>query len=368
MKIISVVGARPQFIKCSPVSRLLRKNHEELILHTGQHYDYELSQLMFEQLNIPRPQYNLEIGSGSHGQQTGRMLIELERVFMKEEADYILVYGDTNSTLAGALAAVKIHIPIAHVESGVRRFDKSIPEEVNRTLTDVVSDICFAPSANAVQNLSKEGINEGVFLVGDVMYDSLHNNMEVVEKTSTILTDLEIEKDGYSVATVHRANNTNNKGSLTNIVNAFVGTDEKIVFPVHPRTKKYLKKYNLFDKLETSSNVIVISPISYLDMLMLERHARKIITDSGGMEKEAYFLKKPCITLKESTCWVETVSDGWNKLVGTDTKKIINAIDNFSPKTAQNNYYGNGNASRKIKMIFDRIDASAGKESFPSYI
>ncbi|NJE05721.1 UDP-N-acetylglucosamine 2-epimerase (non-hydrolyzing) [Thermococcus sp. M36] len=349
MKIATIVGARPQFIKMAPVSRELRKHFDEIVIHTGQHYDYEMNKIFFEQLNIPEPDYYLGVGSGSHGYQTGEMLKRIEEVLMKEKPDLVLVYGDTNSTLAGALAAVKLHIKVAHVEAGLRSLDKRMPEEVNRVLTDHVSDYLFAPTETAVKNLYNEGIKDRVYLTGDVMYDALLYNIKIARKHSKILDKLGLKPRKYLLATVHRAENTDNRKNLENIIEAFIDSNESIVFPAHPRTQKYLKAYGLIKQIEKAENIIITPPIGYLDMLILEENAKKILTDSGGVQKEAYFLKVPCITLREKTEWVETVEDGWNILVGADKEKLIKAIMEFEPNGETYTYkFGDGRASGKI--------------------
>ncbi|WP_297519493.1 non-hydrolyzing UDP-N-acetylglucosamine 2-epimerase [Thermococcus sp.] len=349
MRVATVVGARPQFIKMAPVSRELRKHFEEIVIHTGQHYDYEMNRIFFEQLNIPEPDYYLGVGSGSHGYQTGEMLKKIEEVLVREEPDIVLVYGDTNSTLAGALAAVKLHIKVAHVEAGLRSFDKRMPEEVNRVLTDHVSDYLFAPTETAVKNLHNEGIDDGVYLTGDVMYDALLHNIRIARKESRILTELGLKPKEYLLATVHRAENTEGRERLERIIGAFIESGELIVFPVHPRTRKYLGAYGLIDEVEKARNVLMIPPVGYLDMLVLEENARKILTDSGGVQKEAYFLKVPCITLRERTEWAETVEDGWNLLVGAEREKILRAIREFEPRGETYTYrFGDGKTSERI--------------------
>jgi len=352
MKIVTIVGARPQFIKCNPVSKELRKDHQEILVHTGQHYDYELSKLFFEELGIPKPDYNLDVGSGSQGMQTGEMLIKIEKVLLKEKPDFVLVYGDTNSTLAGALAATKLHIKVCHVEAGLRSFDTSMPEEINRVLTDHASDILFAPTKTAVENLKKEGITDGVHLNGDVMYDALLNNIKIAEK-SDILEKFNIKKDEYFLATIHRQSNTDNIKNLSQILEAFSHIGKTVIFPVHPRTQKFIKTHGLEEKIK--DNVKLVKPVGHIDFLWLEKNAKKILTDSGGIQKEAYLLKIPCITLRENTEWVETVEDKWNILVGADKEKIINAAINFIPPDKQNNHFGDGKASYKIKEILNKI-------------
>lgn len=353
MKIATVVGARPQFIKMVPVSReLKRREIEEVIIHTGQHYDYDMNRIFFEQLNIPEPDYYLGVGSGTHGYQTGEMIKRIEKVLMKEKPDLVLVYGDTNSTLAGALAAVKLHIKIAHVEAGLRSFDKRMPEEVNRVLTDHISDYLFAPTETAVKNLYNEGIKEGIYLTGDVMYDALLYNIKIARKKSKILEELGLKPKEYLLATVHRAENTDNRERLESIIMAFIKSGEPIVFPAHPRTRKYLKAYGLMEVITKADNIILINPVGYLDMLVLEENAKKILTDSGGVQKEAYFLRVPCITLRERTEWVETIEDGWNTLVGTDKEKILKAINEFEPSGRTYTYrFGDGKASVKIVKV-----------------
>ncbi|ASJ11444.1 non-hydrolyzing UDP-N-acetylglucosamine 2-epimerase [Thermococcus thioreducens] len=353
MKIATIVGARPQFIKMAPVSREFEKaGIDEVIVHTGQHYDYEMNRVFFEQLNIREPDYYLGVGSGTHGYQTGEMLKRIEEVLTREKSDLVLVYGDTNSTLAGALAAVKLHIKVAHVEAGLRSFDKRMPEEINRVLTDHVSDYLFAPTETAVKNLHNEGIKKGVYLTGDVMYDALLHNIKIARRNSKILEKLSLKPKEYLLATVHRAENTDNRRNLERIVEAFVESGEFIVFPAHPRTQKYLKAYGLIGKIKSVGNVMLIPPVGYLDMLVLEENAGKILTDSGGVQKEAYFLKVPCITLREKTEWVETVEDGWNILVGADKEEILKAIKEFEPNGETYTYkFGDGKASEKIVKI-----------------
>ena len=326
MKIISVVGARPQFIKLSALSQELRKKHQEIILHTGQHYDDELSQIFFSQLSIPEPDYNLGIGSAEHGEQTGRMLRGIEEVLLFETPDLVVVYGDTNSTLAGALAAVKQKIPVAHVEAGLRSFKRLMPEEINRVLTDQVSSLLFCPTKTSVQNLRKEGITKGVHLVGDVMFDSLRQHIKRAEKNSGILKKLGLSKKDFYLITIHRAENTDIKENLKKIIEILSGLDKKTVFPVHPRTKKFLSEFNLLGRLESKGDLLLIGPVSYLDMLVLEKNARCVLTDSGGVQKEAFFLRTLCLTLRDETEWVETLRNGSNKLVGLNRERLLTAI------------------------------------------
>ena len=349
MKILSIIGARPQFTKCSPLSREIRKEHTEILVHTGQHYNPEMSDIFIKELQIPQPDYNLGVGSSSHGEQTGKMLIEIEKILLKEEPDTVLVYGDTNSTVAGALAASKLNIRIAHVEAGLRSFDRSMPEEINRVLTDHLSDSLFCPTETAVLNLKNEGITTGVYNVGDVMLDALEHNIKIAEEKSTVLEDMGLSSKEYLIATVHRASNTDSFSNLSSIVNAFCDVDVPIVFPVHPRTEKYLKHYGLWNKL--CKKVKVIYPVGYLDMLKLMAHSRKILTDSGGVQKEAYMLGVPCITMRENTEWVETIEEGGNVLVGADYRKIVDTIKDFEGSTSKRNVFGTGNSSENICKI-----------------
>lgn len=351
MKILTIIGARPQFIKCAPVSDAINKKHEQVVIHTGQHYDDNLSSVFFKELNIPIPNYNLGVGSGSHGEQTAKMILGIEKIIMAENPDMVLVYGDTNSTLAGALVASKLHIQIAHVEAGLRSFDMHMPEEINRVLTDKISNIRFCPTKTSLKNLENEKMADNAHMVGDVMYDALITNNKIAEKKSTILRDIGITSKNYSVATIHRASNTDKKENLQNIVNTFCELDGIIVFPVHPRTIKYLKKYSLYDKLK--EHVILTNPLGYLDFLKLMNNAKKILTDSGGIQKEAYMLNIPCITLRDTTEWVETLEEGWNILVGTNRNQIIKNFNNFEPNASTKNVFGDGNASKRISEILD---------------
>jgi UDP-GlcNAc3NAcA epimerase len=353
VKVLTVVGARPQFIKAAPVSKALQMaGHTEILVHTGQHYDYGMSQVFFEEMNIPEPDVNLGVGSGSHGRQTGQMLIALETVMEQEQPDWVLVYGDTNSTLAGALAAVKLHRPVAHVEAGLRSFNRSMPEEHNRILTDHCADLLFCPTQTAVENLAREGITVGVHLVGDTMYDAVLQFSEMAQQKSTILRQLELNPQEYLLATVHRPYNTDVPENLASILAAFEESGETIVFPIHPRTYKMIETFNLNSKIK---NLKLIQPVGYLDMLILEQHARLILTDSGGMQKEAYFFGVPCITLRPETEWVETVEAGWNVLVGADRARIVAVTQAFSVPEARPMAYGEGQAAQEI---VDRLETS----------
>ncbi|WP_340084380.1 UDP-N-acetylglucosamine 2-epimerase (non-hydrolyzing) [Siminovitchia sp. FSL H7-0308] len=350
-KIITVLGARPQFIKAAPVSREIRKEFQELIVHTGQHYDQNMSDIFFEELSIPKPDYHLGIGSGSHGEQTGKMLASIEEILLKEKPDYLLVYGDTNSTLAGSLAAAKLHIPVLHIEAGLRSFNKKMPEEINRIMTDHVSSYLFCPTETAVQNLYKENIKENVWNVGDVMYDAVIYNKEIAEERSTVLQDHQLSSKDYYLITIHRAENTDDFEKMTRIIDAFSQIKGPKVWPVHPRTKKKLHSFGL--DINKIPDLHIIEPVGYLDMLKLENHALKILTDSGGVQKEAYFMEVPCVTLREQTEWVETLESEANILVGTDTQKIVDAVyKSISPNYEA--YFGEADASRKIVELLSK--------------
>ena len=357
MKILTIVGARPQFIKAAPVSQAIRNaGHTEFLVHTGQHYDYGMSQVFFDELRIPQPDANLAIGSGAHGQQTGQMLMRLEQVIQEERPDCVLVYGDTNSTLAGALAAVKLQVPVAHVEAGLRSFNRSMPEEHNRVLVDHCADLLFCPTQTAVNLLTTEGITHGVHLVGDTMYDAVLQFVELARRQSTILATLDLEPKHYLLATVHRPYNTDEPENLQHILQAFLSLDEPVIFPVHPRTRKKISELGLgipsFTGARQVNNLHLIEPIGYLDMLMLEQNARLILTDSGGIQKEAFFFAVPCITLRPETEWVETVETGWNVLVDADPAKIVNAVLSQGwPTGTPPTVFGDGQASERIVEI-----------------
>jgi UDP-N-acetylglucosamine 2-epimerase len=343
MKIVTIVGARPQFIKAAPVSQALRREHREILVHTGQHYDANMSDVFFDELGIPTPEYHLEIGSGQHGAQTGAMLAAIENVLLAEKPDWVLIYGDTNSTLAGALAAVKLHIRVAHVEAGLRSFNRAMPEEINRVVADHLSSALFCPAQAAADNLAAEGITKGVFVVGDVMAEALAFAVERSRERSQILERLGVTEKAYLLATVHRAENTDAPQRLQSILAAFAALDETIVLPLHPRTRKALQA--LGNPQQRIPHLKLIDPVGYLDMARLEGSARLILTDSGGIQKEAYWLGVPCITLRDETEWVETVEMGWNKLAGALCDAIVQAVRSFSPPAQHPPLYGNGQAS-----------------------
>jgi UDP-N-acetylglucosamine 2-epimerase len=352
MKIVTVVGARPQFIKAAPVCKALRAaGHAEYLAHTGQHYDYGMSQVFFDELGIPQPDINLEIGSGSHGQQTGQMLIRLEEILLAERPDWTLVYGDTNSTLAGALAAVKLRIPVAHVEAGLRSFNREMPEEHNRILTDHMADRLFCPTQTAVDHLRSEGITAGVHLVGDTMYDAVRQFSAMAQERSTILARLGLAPKGYLLATIHRPYNTDVPENLAGILAAFAEIAEPVIFPVHPRTRK---KIGDLGRQVGADNPRMIEPVGYLDMLALQQNARLILTDSGGIQKEAYWQGVPCVTLRTETEWVETVAAGWNVVVGADGARIVQAVQTFTPPAARPLAYGDGCAAAHIERLLQK--------------
>lgn len=354
MKILSIVGARPQFIKAAPVSHVLRQRHREVLVHTGQHYDADMSAVFFAELNLPEPDANLGIGSGSHGQQTGKMLAAIEEVLLVEKPDWTLVYGDTNSTLAGALAAVKLHVPVAHVEAGLRSFNRAMPEEHNRVLTDHCADLLFCPTQTAVDLLAREGVTQGVHLVGDVMVDALRSHTAVARARSTIVHAMGLTDRGYLLATIHRPYNTDVPENLRAILGAFDDIyragGRPIVLPLHPRTRKVMAELNL----QPPGGVRIVDPVGYLDMIALEQSAHLILTDSGGIQKEAYCLGVPCITLRPETEWVETVATGWNVLVQANRSAIVGAvIDRIWPTGTPPPVFGDGHAAERIVALLE---------------
>lgn len=362
MKIATIVGTRPQLIKVAGVSKELRRMHEEVIIHTGQHYDYFLSGTFFKELGIPNPDYNLNVGSGTPNSQIGKMLIGLEDILRREKPNIVLVFGDTNSALAGALAAAKLHIKVAHIEAGERNFDasikkihpSSIPEETNRVLIDHLSSLLFCTTERAVDNLKNDGIIEKVYLVGDVMFDLWVIHSHELENKSSILKKFSLSKKGYVLATIHREINTNNIENLLSILKAFEEIEEKIIFPLHPRTRRYLEEYNLLDYLESMVHILTTEPVGYIDMLQLEKNARIVLTDSGGVLKEAYFFHVPTLNLDKTTEWIDLVLLGWSRLVGSNTLLIKKEICGTIPKDHPA-LFGNGNASLKIVDILSTV-------------
>lgn len=356
IKVVTIIGARPQFIKASMLSRLFlaQANFKEILVHTGQHYDQNMSHIFFEELSIPLPNYNLNIHEETPAKQIASMIIELEKVIKAENPNFILVYGDTNSTVAGALTGIKMDLPVIHVESGLRSFDKSMPEEINRIITDHCSSLHFCPSQTAVENLKKEGITFQIFNVGDIMYDSILFFSKIAETKVTILQKLNRVSKNYVLLTIHRASNTDNEENLRSILNGFIESKEQIIFPIHPRTLKKMKKTGMLEKYQ-NQNIQFIEPVGYLEMIALEKHAKVIATDSGGMQKEAYFLQTPCITLRDTTEWVETITSNSNILVHTDPQKIVSALKNYPKTIPHTSFYGDGNAAVKIVSILNNL-------------
>jgi UDP-GlcNAc3NAcA epimerase len=344
VKVVSIVGARPQFIKAAALSRALRRDHHEVLVHTGQHYDEPMSQVFFQELDLPEPDYYLGVGSGSHGEQTGRMLERVEEVLLQAQPDWALVYGDTNSTLAGALAAAKLGIRLGHVEAGLRSGNRRLPEEVNRIMADHCSDLLFCPTVTAVNNLKREGITTGVYPVGDVMCDSLLLYLPVAEEKSDVLERLGVSPDAYYLATIHRAANTDDPARLASILEGLQRLGGPVVFPVHPRTRKAAEAASL----TMGDGLMAVDPVGYVDMLVLEKNARCVLTDSGGVQKEAYLLAVPCVTLREETEWPETLENGWNVLTGTDPERIINAATRPAPDSEPTRCFGDGRAAERI--------------------
>lgn len=371
MKLLSVVGARPQFVKLFPLCRAIETYNttsrddpiQSVIAHTGQHYDNELSRVFFDQMQLPSPDYNLGVGSGSHGRQTGTMLEQLEDVLEREKPSVVIVFGDTNSTLAGALAAVKLHFPVAHVEAGLRSYNKAMPEEINRIITDHVSTLLFCPTERAVENLQREGFtsvldqpllsekthellrhtsasNPLVVKTGDIMYDAFLFNIQLAEKSSTILKNLSLTQKAYAVLTLHRSENTESERPLSKIITFLESkaTEAPLVFPIHPRTLRFIGEH----QIQLPKHVRAIPPVSYLDMLVLEKHASCIYTDSGGVQKEAFFLGVPCVTLRDETEWTETVESGWNRLMKDAVRDTSNPRE-LRPNAAD--LFGNGRAA-----------------------
>lgn len=351
-KIVTVVGARPQFIKAAAVSRVIRSDYanrlEEVLVHTGQHYDSNMSAVFFEELGIPAPAHHLEISGGGHGAMTGRMLQSLETVLEREQPDWVLIYGDTNSTLAAALAAVKMHIPVAHVEAGLRSFNMRMPEEVNRIVADRVSTLLFCPTRTAVDNLRNEGVTAGVHLVGDVMFDVSLYYRDIARQTSDALQRFDLQEGGFVLATCHRAENTDDPERLAAILGALgdVAGHIPVLLPLHPRTRNIIDQRGLGSVL---GKVRLVEPLSFMDMVRLEQSARVVLTDSGGVQKEAFFYGVPCVTMRDETEWTETVDLGWNRLVGADRSRIVDAVLNAAPPAgAAERPYGDGAASKAI--------------------
>lgn len=361
MKIVTILGARPQFIKSASVSKAIENSNsiKEVVVHTGQHYDANMSNVFFEELGLIKPKYELHIGSGNHGEQTGKMLIEIEKVLVTEKPDYTLIYGDTNSTIAGALASVKLHIPIIHVEAGLRSYNRRMPEEINRLISDQLSEILFTPSDSATENLLKEGINlSKIHNVGDVMFDNVLHFSKIAENRSAICQDLGLKNKNFVLATIHRAENVDDYETILNI---FLTLDKishriPVILPIHPRTKAAVQKFGFLHN-NFNTNFRLIEPVGYLDMLQLEKKAFKIITDSGGVQKEAYFLRTPCVTLRTETEWIELVEAGVNQLVNpVSSDMIIESTFNSTEVFTENqNLYGDGKSSIRIINIIENL-------------
>jgi len=357
MKIAFIVGARPQFIKLGPLSKKINTHFKEVIIHTGQHFDKNMSDMFFEDLSIPKPDYNLNINCGAHGEQTGKMMIELEKVLKFECPSLVIVFGDTNSTLAGSLVCSKLHIPIIHIEAGLRSFNRQMPEEINRIVSDHTSDFLFAPTKTAMQNLEREGIMEKAVLTGDIMVDSLMDNIERADQTSDILETRDFVAEKYYLMTLHRPYNVDDPNKLNKIFKKLSKLDCQVIFPVHPRTREIINK----NQLTIPENFLLSEPVGYLDFIKLESSSMKIITDSGGIQKEAYILKKPCITIRPETEWIETVKDVWNVLADVDSDDFVNTIETFNPIKKQNDIFGSNVAQKMFDKIQEIMGCSGNK-------
>jgi UDP-N-acetylglucosamine 2-epimerase (non-hydrolysing)/UDP-GlcNAc3NAcA epimerase len=357
MRIVTVIGNRPQFVKAAAVSRLLRERHEELIVNSGQHYDDELSRIFFEELDVPAPARELGIGDGSATSQTWRMLQALEPVLEELEPNLVLVYGDTNSTLAGALAAAQRHVPVAHVEAGMRSFDRAMPEELNRVLTDHASDLLLCSTATAVANLEREGVGGEIRLVGDAMADVTLAFAPVAERRSRALEEHGLTASEYLLVTAHRAGNVDDPERLERLVELLEALPLPAVLPLHPRTRARLSSAGLVERVERIGALRIAPPLGYLDFLTLARNARAVLTDSGGVQKEAYLLGTPCVTLRDTTEWVETVESGWNVLVDLDAEAALRALERPRPGDERPELYGGGEAGRRIADALDAYTA-----------
>lgn len=347
MKIAQIVGARPQFVKLAPLSRLVRSRHSELIIHSGQHYDIQMNDVFFRDMQIPYPDHKLRIGSGGQGVQTGEILAALEPVLMEENPDWVIIYGDTNTTLAGALAASKLGLKTAHVEAGLRSFNRSMPEEINRVVADHVSDLLLCPTPIAMENLKREGLAEKSMLVGDIMTDALKLGLEIAQGSSDALEELKLEPESFYLLTLHRPYNVDDPQTLDHILRGLESLGKTVVFPVHPRTRNILAELQIDD----FKNFRFVEPLSYLDFLGLMGAAKMVLTDSGGIQKEAYILGKPCVTLRSETEWVETLESGWNLLLPVDSTRFPHAIEGFMPPAARPELFGSDVAARILEIL-----------------
>lgn len=371
MKIAAVVGARPQFVKAAAVSRAIREHNsqpgtaeiEEVIVHTGQHYDTGMSNVFFKELDIPVPNYNLNVGSGNHGVQTGRMLERIEEVLATERPDVVVVYGDTNSTLAGSLAAAKLHMPVAHVEAGLRSFNRRMPEEINRVVTDHVSTVHLCPTHTAVLNLQREGITKRVYNVGDVMYDAILFYLSRVSTNLTTLRSMNLEPKKFVLATIHRAETTDDPESLSEVLAAMgeIASNTTVLFAVHPRTNKRISMYGI----KVPENVVITEPLSYLQMIELESNALVILTDSGGVQKEAFFVRRPCVTVRSETEWVETLEAGANIISGVNREDIVHAFHRQLQReirTDTPNPFGDGRSAPRVVSVLSDLGTKMGED------
>lgn len=346
MKIFSIVGARPQFIKLAPLSSRLSEFHEEVIVHTGQHYDYAMSEKIFIDLGIRKPDIHLEISHKNPISQITSIMLSLETALIEKKPDVIIVFGDTNSTLAGAMIAAKLGIPIIHIEAGLRSYNRNMPEEINRIVTDHVSKYLFAPTQIAVTILKREGLEQNTYFTGDIMVDTMKNNLDIALQKSAVIAELQLENEEYNLLTLHRNYNVDNTGVLEHILDQLGTLEEKIIFPVHPRTRKMLTQ-----SYSVPGNIQIIEPQGYLDFITLEYYSKKIITDSGGIQKEAYILQKPCITLRTETEWLETVGEKWNLLVNPDDNNIASKVIAFKPPDKQANIFGENVTEKMVEII-----------------
>jgi UDP-N-acetylglucosamine 2-epimerase len=361
VRVLTIVGNRPQFVKAAAVSRRLREHHDELLVHSGQHYDSELSAIFFEELDLPPPDRELGVGSGSHAQQVSRLIAALEPTIREFEPALVLVYGDTNTTLGGALGGAKLGIPVAHVEAGMRSFDRTMPEERNRILVDHLAELLLCPTPKAVDNLAAEGVREGVRLIGDVMADVTLMTAPIAEERSDVLERLGLESRSYLLVTAHRAGNVDEEEPLRRLAELLESLPLPAVFPVHPRTRARLEASGALARLEQKEGLSLTRPLGYLDFLKLLRHAKAVLTDSGGVQKEAYLLRVPCLTLRETTEWVETVELGWNTLVGLDRERVLKALEEFRPPTRHLELYGGGHAGERLVAAIDEWAQAAAR-------